>query len=82
MWRIEELGYKFATGHAINDLAKGVFRRTHLFGEIPVDVSDILVTDTQTYPFKGLNLSQNLFLNDVIKTNEKFAKFRNPQPKL
>ena len=69
---VSKLGYPLATGHAINDLAKGVFRRADLIGEIPVDVSDIFVSDTQTKPFQGLGLSQNLFLCDIPKTMKKF----------
>jgi len=53
----DSMGYTLSTGHAINEIAKAVFRRGHNFSEIPVDVSGMLVDDTKTYPFKGLNLT-------------------------
>jgi hypothetical protein len=83
---IYKLGYPYATGHAINDLAKGVFRRAINIGELEVDVSDIQVMETSTKPFAGLNLSQTCFLCDIkltmAKLEEKRQALLQPKPSL
>lgn len=65
-----ENGYNYGCGHAINEIAKRVFQKSHLVvrydsnhqDQYDIDVTDMYVNDTQEIPFKDMGLSQQVFL--------------------